>query len=778
MGEVFRARDRRLSRDVAIKILPERLADNDTALARFEKEARAVAALSHPNILAIHDFGREGGTVYAVMELLEGESLDRRLAREALPWKKALEIGSAVAEGLASAHARGIVHRDLKPANVFVTKDGIVKILDFGLARQDALLAEGNGTGLPTEAAPETAPGTVLGTVGYMSPEQVRGEPADARSDIFSLGCILYELLTGARAFRGNTAAETLASVLRDHPTDVSETGRPVPPIASGVVRRCLEKSADERFQSARDLAFALKEIQSGSAVSLPRISPPAERPRRLRLGAIAAALALAVGALLLWNPGGLRNRLIPLGTARVRSLAVLPLANLSGDPQQEYFADGMTEELITRLSKLGNLRVTSRTSIMGYKQTRKRIPDIARELGVDTILEGSVEREGQRVKVTAQLIDAPSDRHIWADSYERDLKDVLPLQGEVAQAVAREVGVKLTPSGQAGLAATTRPVIPAAYDAYIRGRHAWNKRKESNLREGIQLFQESIDADPTYAPAYAGMADCYGQLGYASYVSPEESFPRAKAAAQKALELDPNLAEAHASLGFDLMYYDWDFPAAEREYQRAIELNPSYGVAHQWYAYLLTAMERPVAEAEREIAAARKLDPLSVPINTDQAYMLYYYGKAEEALKAARTALEMDPKFPLGYFWLGRIYTSQGRYAEAEAALQKIGPLRTWTPAMAALGYLYAKSGRRKDAEGLLAEFSALAREGRYPSSYAIAVIYAGLGQEDEVFRRLDDAYRERSHWLVWLKRDPRWDGVRADPRFAKLVRKVGLPA
>ena len=778
MGEVFRARDTRLSRDVAIKILPERLADNDTALARFEKEARAVAALSHPNILAIHDFGREGGTVYAVMELLDGESLDRRLAREALPWKKALEIGSAVAEGLASAHARGIVHRDLKPANVFVTKDGIVKILDFGLARQDALLAEGNGTGLPTEAAPETAPGTVLGTVGYMSPEQVRGEPADARSDIFSLGCILYELLTGARAFRGNTAAETLASVLRDHPTDVSETGRPVPPIASGVVRRCLEKNADERFQSARDLAFALKEIQSGSAVSLPRISPPAEKPRRLRLPAIAAALALAVGALLLWNPGGLRNRLIPLGPAGVRSLAVLPLANLSGDPQQEYFADGMTEELITRLSKLGNLRVTSRTSIMGYKQTRKRIPDIARELGVDTILEGSVEREGQRVKVTAQLIDAPSDRHIWADSYERDLKDVLPLQGEVAQAVAREVGVKLTPSGQAGLAAATRPVIPAAYDAYIRGRHAWNKRKESNLREGIQLFQESIDADPTYAPAYAGMADCYGQLGYASYVSPEESFPRAKAAAQKALELDPNLAEAHASLGFDLMYYDWDFPAAEREYQRAIELNPSYGVAHQWYAYLLTAMERPVAEAEREIAAARKLDPLSVPINTDQAYMLYYYGRAEEALKAARTALEMDPKFPLGYFWLGRIYTSQGRYAEAEAALQKIGPLRTWTPAMAALGYLYAKSGRRKDAEGLLAEFSALAREGRYPSSYAIAVIYAGLGQEDEVFRRLDDAYRERSHWLVWLKRDPRWDGVRADPRFAKLVRKVGLPA
>lgn len=779
MGEVFRARDTRLGREVAVKILPERLADNAHALARFEKEARAVAALSHPNILAIHDFGRDNNVAYAVMELLEGESLDRRLSREALSWKKALEIGSAVADGLASAHARGIVHRDLKPANVFVTPEGQVKILDFGLARQDSILAQGDATARPTEVAPDTEPGTVLGTVGYMSPEQVRGKPADARSDIFSLGCILYELLTGGRAFRGNTAAETLAAVLRDHPADIPASDRAIPPAINAVVRRCLEKSPEERFQSARDLAFALKEIQTGSTASQPALSPHVRRPLpSRRIAAAGALLALAVVTLLLVNPGGLRNRLIPGGPVRIQSLAVLPLSNLSGDPQQDYFADGMTEELITRLAKLGNLRVTSRTSIMGYKETRKKVPEIARELGVDAVVEGSVVRDGSRVKVTAQLIDGATDRHIWVESYERELTDILPLQSDIAQAIAREVGVTLTPEKQAGLAAATRPVIPAAYDAYVRGRHAWNKRKESNLREGIKFFQESIDADPTYAPSYAGMADCYGQLGYASYVSPEESFPRAKAAAQKALELDPNLAEAHASLGFDLMYYDWDFPAAEREYRRAIELNPSYGVAHQWYAYLLTAMERPAAEAEREIAAAKKLDPLSVPINTDQAYMLYYYGKAEKALKAVRTALEMDPKFPLGYFWLGRIYTSQGRYAEAEAALQKIGPLRTWTPAMATLGYLYAKSGRRKDAEGVLAEFSALAREGRYPSSYAIAVIYAGLGEEDEVFRRLDDAYRERSHWLVWLKRDPRWDGVRADPRFAKLVRKVGLPA
>ena len=772
----------RLGRDVAVKILPERLADNAHALARFEQEARAVAALSHPNILAIHDFGREDGVIFTVTELLEGESLDRRLSREELPWKKALEIGSVIADGLASAHARGIVHRDLKPANIFVTREGLVKILDFGLARHDSLMPGTAGTAGPTAAAvPETEPGTVLGTVGYMSPEQVRGEQADARSDIFSLGCILYEILTGRRAFREKTTAETLAAILRDHPAELLESGRTIPSGVNGVVMRCLAKSPEERFQSARDLAFALRENLGASAISpLPAsVTTESALPRRQGIWIAATLLAASAGAILLVDLGGLRSRLLPGGPARIHSLAVLPLANLSGDPQQEYFADGMTEELITRLAKLGNWRVTSRTSVMGYRGTMKKIPEIARELGVDAVVAGSVVRAGPRVKVTAQLIDGKTDRHVWAESYERELSNVLTLQSDVARAIAREVGLTLTPDGQKALAAAaTRAVLPAAYDAYVRGRHAWNKRGEAELRNGIRFFQESIDADPTYAPAYAGMADCYGALGYGSYVSPEDSFPRAKAAAQKALELDPNLAEAHASLGYALMYHDWNFVAAEAEYKRAIELNPSYQSAHQWYAYLLTAVERPMADAEREIAIAKRLDPLSVPINTDQAYMLYYNGKVDAALKSVQTALEMDPKFSIGYFWLGRIYTSQGRYQEAEAALQKIGRLRTWTPAMATLGFLYAKEGRRKEAEGILTEFDELERKGRYGSSYAIAVVYAGLGERERVFQYLNAAYRERSHWLVWLKRDPRWDGVRADPRFQELVRKVGLPA
>lgn len=327
-------------------------------------------------------------------------------------------------------------------------------------------------------------------------------------------------------------------------------------------------------------------------------------------------------------------------------------------------------------------------------------------------------------------------------------------------------------------LAAARRDVRPGAYAAYVRGRHAWEKRGEPHLRDAIGLFQQSIDADPTYAPAYAGLSDCYGQLGYGSYIAPDDAFPRGSAAARKALELDPALAEAHASLAFALMYYGWDFAAAETEFKRAIELNPNYAIAHQWYAYLLTAMDRPLSDADGEISKAKSLDPLSVPIQTDRTYLLHYYGKDDEALRSIRVALEMNPKFPLAHFWLGRIYTNQGRYADAEAAFRNIGPLRTWTPAMAALGYAYAKAGRPADAVAILAEFRELARREKYASAYAVAIIYAGLGDREQAFSMLDTAVRERSHWLVWLNRDPRWNDIRSDARFQALVREVGLPS
>jgi len=482
-----------------------------------------------------------------------------------------------------------------------------------------------------------------------------------------------------------------------------------------------------------------------------------------------------------LFRSSTLHPRAAPAATLPVtpiQSLAVLPLMNRSPDSGEELFADAITEELTNTLGTIGAWRVASAASSLTFRGTQKRTSEIAQELGVDAILDGSVLRNGSHVKVTVELTDARLDRRLWSDTYDRNVEGVLGVPADIARAIAHHVDLSLTSEASTMLTNRSRSVLAPAYDAYVRGRHAFEKRTEPQLRESIRLFQASIDADPTYAPAYAAIADSYGQLGYGSYVAPEEAFPLARAAARKALELDPDLAEAHAALAYALMYYDWNFPEAELEYQRAVALNPSYAVAHEWYAYWFTAMERPFQQAERELSTAQRLDPLSVSIYADRAYIFHYYKRDDDALHAIRLALDMNPKFPLAYFWLGRIYTSEQRYDEAEAALQKIGPLRTWTPAMAALGFAYAKAGRSGDAERILDEFTSLTRAGRYASSYAIAVVYAGLGDRERAFAALDAAVRERSHWLVWLKRDPRWDEIRSDSRFRELVRKVGLPS
>ncbi|HEY3123969.1 MAG TPA: protein kinase [Thermoanaerobaculia bacterium] len=774
MGEVYRARDTRLQREVAVKVLPAGFSADADRLRRFEQEARAASALNHPNILTIHDIGTVGRAPYVVSELLEGETLRQRLSEGSLSARKAVEYGIQIANGLAAAHEKGIVHRDLKPENLFVTADGRVKILDFGLAKLTRPEVPSTPlTEVPTSPA-ETDAGVVLGTVGYMSPEQVRGQPADQRSDIFSFGAILYEMLTGQRAFRGISAADTMSAILKEEP-EHSRVGSDVSPSLEHILRRCLEKSPGERFQSARDLAFALQETSSASA-SQPA-SLPVPRSRSV-LWLAPLGLLILLAALVAVNVGGLRERLFGRGKpARIQSLAVLPLENLSRDPEQEYFADGMTEELIADLGKIRALRVISRTSAMRYKGTKKSLPEIARELDVDALVEGSVLRSGDRVRITTQLIHAATDRHLWSESYERDLRDVLALQSEVARSIAREIKIAVTLQEQVRLA-QVHPVDPEAHQLYLKGRYYLVKNTQEAAQKALQYMKQSIDKDPAYAVAYAGLANTYVGLGYTGIdaLPPREAMPSAKAAALKALELDDTLAEAHTNLGLVRWAYDWDWPAAEKDLKRAIELNPGYATAHLRYANYLCSLGR-FDEAVAEDKRALELDPLSLIMNHGQAWPYHLSRRYDQAIEKYRKTLEMEPNFPRTHLRLGEVYAAKGMYREAIAEYQKFSSLGGGsTMAVALIGNARALSGERQEALRALEELTAASKR-RYVPSFHFALVYAGLGDKDQAFAWLDRAYEERSQFLVELKFEPILDPLRSDPRFEELVRRVGVP-
>jgi serine/threonine-protein kinase len=771
MGEVYRARDTRLHRDVALKVLSERLAGRPDALERFEREARTVGSLSHPNILALYDFGSHDNTVYAVTELLEGESLDRRIGRGGMHWRQAVEVAAAIADGLSSAHSKGVVHRDLKPANVFITLDGVVKILDFGLATA-AVSAEDDQTAGPT-ALTLTKPGTILGTVGYMSPEQVRGEPVDHRTDLFALGCIVAEMLTGKRAFAGNTPNETLAAILRDEPEGLDDPAGQLAPNAAAVVRRCLEKDRDRRFQSARDLAFALRALLSGSQPSVvPDPRPKVSYRRWLVVGlAIVAVLAvLAAGGPPILD--AIQTRLTP--SKPVRSIAVLPLVNRSGDAAQDYFVDGITDQLIAGLARIDGLRVTSRTSAMTYKAAPKPVREMAQKLGVDMVLEGSVARNASRVILTTNLVDASTEKVLWSNTYDRDVRDLLQVQGEIADQIVRNVSIELSPEDRAQLQGAQ--MDPAAFDAYVRGRYYWNKRGPDDLARAVDEFRRAIDVDPTYAAAYAGLADAYAQIGYQASARPLDVYPKAKAAAIQAVRLAPNLAEPHASLGFVHMYFDLDFAASEREFQQAIALNDNAVTAHHGYSVLLAALLRP-DEARREIDRARVLDPLSPLVATDAGFETYYDRRYDEAHKVLNEAISLNPEEWLAHFWLARTLQAEKRYDEAIAEYRQPSGSFGNTQSISGVGHLYGVTGRRDEAQKLLAQMDELSTK-RYVSPYVWTLIYLGLGDRENTLTWLQRTYDERVNGLVWLLKDPRWDPMRGDPGFEAIVTRVGFPA
>ncbi|HUK52695.1 MAG TPA: protein kinase, partial [Candidatus Binatia bacterium] len=579
MGEVYRAHDTRLDRDVALKVLPSARALDEAARNRFRKEALALSKLNHPNIATIFDFNSGDGLDYLVMELVEGESLATRIGSQSLAEKEVAALGAQIADALEEAHEHGVIHRDLKPANVVITPKGRVKVLDFGLAR---LLRPSGETDLTVSV---TATPAAAGTLPYMAPEQLQGEEADARSDLYALGAVLYEMSTGQRAFREEQPTRLLDSILHRPPVPPRARNERVSAELERIILKCLEKEAARRYQSAKELSVDLRRLaEPSSAVAAPpEPELPALKARLWRTPALVGVGLLAVvllgGLVIGLNLDRLRG---PAAGAPIRSLAVLPLDNLSHDPTQDYFADGMTEELTADLAQIGALRVISRTSVMQYKGTRKTMPEIGRELNVDALIEGSVLRAGQRVRITAQLLRVAPERHLWAKSYEGDLGDVLSLQSRVAREIADGIQVALTPQDQARLS-SSRKVDPEAYEAYLRGRHAWEQANGADLRRSIELYKQALARDPNYALAYAGMADSYTMLSD-FYLPPRDVIPQATEAANKAIALDDSLAQAHSALAAIHFFYDWDWPGAEREWKRAIELNPNFADAHHLY--------------------------------------------------------------------------------------------------------------------------------------------------------------------------------------------------
>jgi serine/threonine protein kinase/tetratricopeptide (TPR) repeat protein len=776
MGEVYRARDTRLDRTVAIKILSASLSDNPDARQRFQREAKAISSLQHPNICTLYDIGSENGVDFLVMEYLEGETLQDRLLRGLLPVEQVTRHGMEIADALGTAHRKGFVHRDLKPSNVFLTRHGEAKVLDFGLVK----LEEEAFTDQRTITSPAnlTSPGSALGTVAYMSPEQARGDELDARTDIFSFGAVLYEMTTGKPAFPGRTSAVIFKAILDQTPAAPSQLDPEFPQRLEEIIFKALEKDRDVRYQSAADIRADLKRLrrdtESVSGATTGRANAAQTRPwwraKPVIIAGVLAVFALAATAYLFWSRK----------TQTIDSIAVLPFANASADPSMEYLSDGITEGIIDRLSGLPNIKVISRTSVFRYKKRDIEPQKIARELGVEALVTGRVIQRGDELSVSAELVDTREDKQLWGEQYNRRLADIASVQQEIANAISGNLRVRLTSEEKTRLGKPDA-ANAEAYQLYLKGRYHANQGTAEGYKKGIEYFQQAIDKDPGYALAYAGLADSYvGLGGGAAYAPPRETLPKAKAAATKALALDETLAEAHAALGSAEFFSDWNWAGAEREFRRAIDLNPNSAISHARYSEILGTRERfdeSVAEGER----AKKLDPLSAQALAQLGFAYLSTRRYEEAIAEFQSALELNPDAGIIRAQLAWAYGAKRMYPQAIAEYGKIAePERAVTEetqtVVSGLSWVYAVSGRRADALKLAKELKDLSSHA-YVDPYNVAVIYAGLGDKDEAFRWLEKGYEQRSSGMPYLPSDVFWSEMRSDPRYANILRRMELP-
>ncbi len=767
MGVVYRARDEKLQRDVALKFLGSLPTGSSASHERVLEEARAISALNHPNICTVYEVGEADGKPYIAMEFVEGRLLSEQILSTGMALDQVERYGIQLADALSHAHNRGIIHRDLKAANVMVTPSGLLKVLDFGISRR---IDPSGGDETTRFDKSWESQHTFTGTLPYVAPEVFKGQEADERSDIWSLGVLLYEMVAGRRPFQGATAYELGAAIMRERQPDITQ---PVPMVLQSVIDKCLNKDPGQRYHSAGEVRAALETAGTASRTQkfLTVVTPVRGiwTLRNIVLLCTVAAMAVGVGY---WAQARKSRKSFAVPGA-IQSIAVLPLENLSGDPSQEYFADGMTDALITELSQIKKLRVMSRTTVMQYKRTQKPLPQIAQELSVDAVVEGSVVRADSRVRISAKLVQTNMEGSLWADSFERKYEDVLALQSDVATAIARGIQVELSSAEQSELA-RNRSVVPEAYEFYLKGRFETAKRTQEGFLAAEEYFKKAVEKDSSFAGAYAGIAEVYMNMSSYQMRPAREIIPRAKEAAARALQLDERLAEAHSVMAA-LRFYNLESQGVESEYQRAIALNPGYAQGLHWYALYLAGTGRK-QEALTEIKLAREIDPKSLIINANIGWCYYLAGNYDKAVEAAKETLRLDPSFGIAYGYLGQAQVEKGQY---EAAIESFRKNVSLEPAnlarKAELANAYFRAGKQKEGEEIIEEFRHLEGK-RYVSSYDWAMIYAGQRDKAQTMKWLELSYEERNARLANLLVHPQFSFLRGDRRFQKLLSQMSL--